>query len=73
MANPTQWQQTFRQPGALQSSSPGSPGLSGAISDAVGAAGKTLFPTKVVARPKLINAAADAAAGQTPTKLGDEF
>lgn len=53
------------------SSSPGGGDFSAAINAAVGAAGRTLSPTRTIARGKLINGAVDNASGGTP--LGDEF
>jgi len=55
-------------------SSPGSPGLGGAIKDAVGALANAFAPRSIVQRPKKIAAEVDAASGSPQTNdLGDQF
>jgi hypothetical protein len=56
-------------------SSPGSPGIGGAIRDAIKAAGQTFGPKKIVQRGQYTDTAADAAAGNQSAQkaLGDEF
>lgn len=55
-------------------SSPGSPSVSGAIKDAIGALANAFAPRSVVQRPKKIASEVDAASGSPQTNdLGDQF
>lgn len=56
------------QPVVRGSSSPGSPGVSGAIKDAIAAISKAVAPRAIVQRKKKIDSTVDAATG-----LGDEL
>lgn len=62
----TDWQKRNRQPGNLQSSTPGTPGFGGAIRDAIGALSQNTAPQSITQRKPKIE--------QGVTKaLGDEF
>jgi hypothetical protein len=55
------------------SSAPGSPGLSGAIGDAIAALSKAFAPRSIVQRPQKIDQGVDQNVGDAPPTLGSQI